>query len=174
VIFFVPDSSWMFPLQSPLPGLVVGAPPAPDAPAPDLPPPLLGLLRLDIEARGPVQTFVDGVYVGTLDDIGGQVELEEGTHRIELRSPRYEALAVDVKMVASRAITYTARMTPVVSATPVPSAPDITPGGAGGPVPSRPRTTIYFIPGCYLGNVPPEEIVLPAGCDIGQLIIRRP
>jgi hypothetical protein len=29
--------------------------------------------------------------------------------------------------------------------------------------------TIYFIPRCYLGNVPPSAARLPAGCDIKDL-----
>lgn len=29
--------------------------------------------------------------------------------------------------------------------------------------------TIYLIPGCYLGNVPPDASRLRAGCDIGRL-----
>ena len=29
--------------------------------------------------------------------------------------------------------------------------------------------TLYLIPGCYLGNVPPEADRLPAGCDISRL-----
>jgi hypothetical protein len=28
-----------------------------------------------------------------------------------------------------------------------------------------PRTTVYFIPGCYLGNIPPKDAKLPATCD---------
>ena len=30
--------------------------------------------------------------------------------------------------------------------------------------------TGYVIPGCYIGNVPPQEAGLPAGCDLGRLI----
>ena len=29
--------------------------------------------------------------------------------------------------------------------------------------------TLYLIPGCYLGNVPPDAGRLPAGCDISRL-----
>jgi hypothetical protein len=29
--------------------------------------------------------------------------------------------------------------------------------------------TLYVIPGCYLGNVSPKNIALPAGCDISKL-----
>ena len=28
-----------------------------------------------------------------------------------------------------------------------------------------PPATIYMIPGCYLGNVPPRQVTLPPGCD---------
>lgn len=39
------------------------------------------------------------------------------------------------------------------------------------PIGSR---TLYVIPGCYLGNVPPDETRLREGCDLSQLKIHPP
>jgi hypothetical protein len=36
------------------------------------------------------------------------------------------------------------------------------------------QSTLYFIPGCYMGNVPPEHMKLPAGCDLSRLVTSRP
>ena len=43
-------------------------------------------------------------------------------------------------------------------------APDA-PGGIRPAEPPVPPATIYMIPGCYIGNLPPREVKLPAGCD---------
>ena len=60
---------------------------------------------------------------------------------------------------------------------PVPEsiAPDERHGGSASPdstlsgiLPAEspvPPATIYMIPGCYVGNLPPREVKLPAGCD---------
>jgi hypothetical protein len=34
--------------------------------------------------------------------------------------------------------------------------------------------TMYVIPGCYLGNVPPDQDRLPAGCDISRMKTHAP
>lgn len=34
--------------------------------------------------------------------------------------------------------------------------------------------TLYMIPGCYMGNVSPKDMKLPAGCDLGKLVIVTP
>ena len=33
---------------------------------------------------------------------------------------------------------------------------------------------MYVIPGCYLGNVSPKNVALPAGCDLSKLTTIRP
>jgi hypothetical protein len=30
--------------------------------------------------------------------------------------------------------------------------------------------TFYLVPGCYMGNVPPEEANLPATCDLARAV----
>ncbi len=46
-----------------------------------------------------------------------------------------------------------------------PAAPAVVPTGS---------RTFYVIPGCYLGNVPPEKDRLPAGCDISRMTTHAP
>jgi len=29
--------------------------------------------------------------------------------------------------------------------------------------------TLYVIPGCYVGNVPPQKVKLPAHCDVTKV-----
>ena len=40
-------------------------------------------------------------------------------------------------------------------------------------VPSGDRT-VYVIPGCYVGNVPPKDVKLPAHCDLKKLTTFNP
>jgi hypothetical protein len=40
-------------------------------------------------------------------------------------------------------------------------------------VPSGDRT-VYVIPGCYVGNVPPKDVKLPPGCDLKKLTTFHP
>ena len=42
------------------------------------------------------------------------------------------------------------------------------------PVVPHPPQTMYVIPGCYGGNVPPMKEKLPKGCDIAKLRLLRP
>jgi hypothetical protein len=41
-------------------------------------------------------------------------------------------------------------------------------------VPLAKPSTLYYIPGCYMGNVAPEKVKLPAGCDLSKLITQAP
>ena len=59
-----------------------------------------GDLRLKIKPRD-AQVFVDGYYVGIVDDFDGvfqRLHLPSGPHRIEVRAPGYETLAFDVQI----------------------------------------------------------------------------
>jgi hypothetical protein len=40
-------------------------------------------------------------------------------------------------------------------------------------VPSGDRT-VYVIPGCYVGNVPPTDVRLPPGCDVKKVTTFNP
>jgi hypothetical protein len=154
-------------LYSPTPGMtplnhVTPVPPPPPLPPPPPPPPATGWLRLDLEeAPSSSQAFVDGYFVGTLDDLNSQLMLETGPHKIEVQAPGYTSIGFDVKIVADRSITYQATLEKIE-------------GVARRPQPRLPPSTIYFIPGCYLGNVPPQQAALPATCDVSKLSTYKP
>ena len=62
--------------------------------------PFDGELRLKVKPRD-AQVFVDGYYVGIVDDFDGvfqRLHLPSGPHRIEVRAPGYETLAFDVQI----------------------------------------------------------------------------
>lgn len=158
-VYVVPGYGWPLAAFTP-PAVETVVSSAAPAPSPSAARSTSGRLRLDIDADDPVQVFVDGYYAGTLAELNNELEIEPGPHRLELRAAGYETLAVDVRVPPSRSISYRGAMTPAVAAA-APEAP-------------APRSTIYFIPGCYLGNVHPSEISLPAGCDLSQLVIRKP
>ncbi len=121
--------------------------------------PAAGMLRLELSgAGGESQVYVDDYFVGTLDDVDGELRLTTGPHRIDVRTTGPEPLTFDVLIVADRSITYRATL-PQAHVTPPPEAPAA-------------RSTFYFIPGCYIGNMPPTEVKLPASCDMSRLITR--
>ena len=126
-------------------------------------------MHLDLQPGVDPQIYVDGYYVGMLSDVGGELTLDAGAHAIELREAGYEILRVDVRISPEGLITYRGELKPVSGADlPGPRAdvaqspppPDVAPS----------RTTIYVIPGCYVGNVPPKDARLPAGCDEARAI----
>lgn len=123
-----------------------------------------GFLRLEVEPAGSLQIYVDGVFVGTPSDLGPELELGSGPHRIEIRAPGYESLTFDARIEVDRGITYRGELTPL-DTTPVQVVP--TPAATG----SR---TLYVIPGCYLGNVLPEASRLPPGCEISRMTTHAP
>ena len=131
-----------------------------------------GRLRLEVEPAGRLQVFVDDVYVGMPGDTGGEIDLAPGVRRVELRAAGYRTLTIDVRVVAERTVTYRSALTPEA---PEPVA-QIGDGAAETlpPVVSMGSRTIYAIPGCYLGNVPPQDVKLPAGCDLARLEIHTP
>jgi hypothetical protein len=131
-------------------------------PTPPEPAMTTGVLRLEMESPELLQLFVDGEYVGTVDDLSGELVLEPGTHRIEIRTPGYEPVAFDARIVQGRTITYRGAMTPLVQPLAVPDER-----------PKRPQT-FYLIRGCYLGNIPPEQVRLPPGCESRPVVTYTP
>lgn len=129
--------------------------------------PLTGRLRLDVEPADLLQVFVDGIYVGTRADLGDAIEMPAGARRIEIRAPGYQTLVFDAQIDAERDITYRGALEPVADVRPVtpPPPPPVVPTGS---------KTIYVIPGCYMGNVSPVEMKLPAGCDISRMTTYTP
>jgi hypothetical protein len=67
-----------------------------------------GSLRLKIKPRE-AQVFVDGYYVGIVDDFNGvfqKLHVETGTHRVEVRAEGYEPLTFEVRITPKHATTY--------------------------------------------------------------------
>ena len=65
---------------------------------PPPPEPETGFLKLEVEPRQALQVFIDGLYIGTLSDIGDELELRLGARRIELRAPGYRTLIFDTQI----------------------------------------------------------------------------
>jgi hypothetical protein len=106
--------------------------------------------------------------------VGGELTLDTGAHTLELREDGYESLHVDVRISTGVLITYRGELKRVGSADLRGSGADLRASGAlpdlTGPRSDIPSTTIYVIPGCYIGNVPPKDAGLPAGCDEGRAV----
>ena len=101
------------------------------------------------------QVYVDGDYVGTVQDFGVRgraLELTTGGHRVELRAPGYELLTFNVTIKPDEIVRFRGDMQTI--AAPVPAR-------AAAPAP---RKMLYVIPNCYAGDRPPVR-ALPKGCD---------
>ena len=146
-------------ITPPPPQAVVTQPPAPVVET--------GFLRLEVEPRVDLQVFVDGLFIGTVADLGEEIELRLGVRRIELRAPGHRTLIFDTEIVDDRTIVYRGALEPIAPAPPAPRAPDEprAPPSPGSPASNR----IYLIPGCYLGNVLPTAAMMRPGCDISKL-----
>lgn len=149
-------------MPQPSVSVVTAQPPLPDT----------GSLRFEVEPANLLQLFVDGVYVGTPGDLRNEINLPPGLRRIEFRAPGHQALIVDAQIVAQRTITYRGELN-ALAHVPFMQRDTQTPTTAPAPVPAGSRT-LYVIPGCYLGNVRPEEVKLPAGCDISRVTTYTP
>lgn len=157
VVYAVYPYGW--PVYEPAPAQ--DYPAAPPAAAPSAAPEeRAGSLRLELEhLDGAAQVFVDNYFVGTIDDLGVELLMRPGPHTIEVHAEGFEALVFNASIGAGRTITYRAALTPLAG---TPPAPAVAP------------STLYLIPGCYLGNVPPDQIKLPDNCDLSRLITRKP
>ena len=68
------------------------------------------------DAPRDAQVFVDGYYMGVVDDFDGvfqHMNLEAGPHHIEIREPGYESVAFDVNVRPGETIAYRAEMFPL-------------------------------------------------------------
>jgi hypothetical protein len=136
----------------------------PAYPSPPSPPPpqqATGRLLLSLHSGIDPQIFVDGYYAGLFSDVAGELILDAGAHTIELHEEGFRDARVDVRIPLDSTITYYVDLKPI-EAVPPPSAAPIAPIA---PAPSPAPTTIYVVPGCYVGNVPPQQVKLPTGCD---------
>jgi hypothetical protein len=122
--------------------------------------------RLVLDVQPPTaQVFADGYYIGIPEDFrfeqGGAV-LEPGPHRIDIVAHDHAPVSFDVNLARGQTATFRHILAPIVSAAQV--TPDVAPPEREQPV------TFYLIPGCYMGNVPPQEANLPATCDLARAV----
>ncbi len=173
LVFLVPTYGW----GALAPGEIAPEPYAvPEAPAAaGEQQPEVGALRLEIDPPH-VQLFVNGEYIGTPEDFNRELELTAGSHTFEIRAAGYETLVVSVKIAPGRLITYRGELkrtqrepAPREPREPSRERPETTRSQPPATAPS----TFYYIPGCYIGNLPPEKVALPANCDLSRLITRR-
>jgi len=140
----------------------------PSSPSPSAPPPpprrATGRLLLSLHSGVDPQIFVDGYYVGLFSDVAGELTLDAGAHTIELHEEGFRDARVDVRIPLDGTITYDVALQPIEVA-PLPSAVPVGPAS-----PAAAPTTIYVVPGCYIGNVPPQQVTLPANCDSRRAI----
>ena len=74
----------------------------------------VGHLRLRVSPRH-AQVFVDGYYVGVVDDFDGIVQaltLEDGPYHIEIVAPGYAPLEFDIRILPGQKITYRGDLLP--------------------------------------------------------------
>lgn len=141
----------------------------------------MGRLVVDITPAATAQLYVDGYYVGMPADYPEGIEMTAGPHTFEVRVPGEEPVSTSLQIAAGRAITYrtaldTADGKTAGRAVARTTSPAVAPPPAATPAASEPvsRTPFYLIPGCYLGNIPPDRDNVPAGCDISQVRTIKP
>jgi hypothetical protein len=108
------------------------------------------------------QVFVDGFYVGIVEEFGSSgrpMSLTAGAHRIDLRAPGYETLSFNIMIEPNDIVRYRGEMQLVQTGPAAPAA-----AAAAPPAQPRAAKTYYVIPKCYAGDRPPRG-PLPAGCD---------
>jgi hypothetical protein len=74
-----------------------------------------GGLKLKVEPKL-AEVYVDGYYMGTVDDFDGtfqKMELEVGAHHIEIRASGYQTIVFDVRIEFSDTVTYRGELQPL-------------------------------------------------------------
>ncbi len=124
-----------------------------------------GFLRVDVPPGVVGQVYLDGYYVGTTEDLNRAMDVTSGRHSIEIRADGYQPAQDDIAVAAGRSVTYRGLLTRA----PEPPAPV----SVSAAVESTRPKTFYVIPGCYVGDVLPDESNVPAGCDPQRAIAVR-
>lgn len=163
VVYVMPAYPWDW-YGAAVPGTTA---PAASAAEPAVTPAAAARLRLEVEPRGVAEIYVDGYFVGTADDRRDEVALEPGSHRVDIRAPGYESERVDVRLEAGDSATLRRSLQREGGAPPLPWPAQPAPA----PIARKP---FYFIPGCYLGDVPPKDAGLPASCDQSKTVVVKP
>jgi len=130
--------------------------PAPGAPASGGDDRPLGFLQLRVQPRT-AEVFVDGAFAGSVDDFGGRGarQLPAGPHRVEVVARGFETLTFDVRVPENDTVTFSRELEPIVDR----------PAAAPEPV-AIPHKALYVVPQCYIGDRPPQQSDMPAGCRV--------
>jgi len=92
---------------APAPGAVDAAPYDAPPPSPDD----AATIVLQVQPAS-AQVFVDGAFVGTVDDLQSALTVAPGVHRVEFRASGYDPIVVDVRVAPGGRITYRAALKP--------------------------------------------------------------
>ena len=71
-----------------------------------------GSLKLKVEPRH-AKVYVDGYYVGSVDDFDGafqKLRLTGGRHTVEIRAEGFETITLDVRITSEKTVTFTEKM----------------------------------------------------------------
>jgi hypothetical protein len=123
--------------------------------------------RLVLDIQPPTaQVFADGYYIGIPEDFrfDGAL-LEPGAHRIDIIAIGHEPVSFDVNLTRGQSATFRHVLAPITRA-PQPAVDT----AVKAPPEAKQPATFYLIPGCYMGNVPPQDANLPATCDIARAV----
>jgi hypothetical protein len=73
-----------------------------------------GALKLKVKPKE-AEVYVDGYYMGQISDFDGafqHLDLESGTHRIEIRANGYQPIVIEMKIEPGRTVTYENQLRP--------------------------------------------------------------
>jgi hypothetical protein len=76
-----------------------------------------GSLKLKVKPKE-AEVYVDGYFVGLVDDFDGtfqHLDVEAGTHRIEIRANGYQPLVLEIRIAPGREVKYEGRLRPATA-----------------------------------------------------------
>lgn len=120
-----------------------------------------GVVQFDITPSTALDYYVDGIFMGTSSQLGNQVETTAGGRRLEVRRAGYKPIAFDVRIAEGSITMFRGTLEPIAE------VPGVPPPAIGG-------RTLYVIPGCYFGNIRPQQADLRQGCDLAAMKVRTP
>lgn len=113
----------------------------------------------------PFAVFVDGLYVGSSEQLGESLTLDAGAHRVEVQADGHPAQRFSVRIAAGKTTTHATDL----RASGTHDEGHAVEGAAAAPTSDAGPARLFIIAGCYAGNVPPVPATLPAGCDPSRM-----